>query len=117
VIDSIEYCQYRTVKADKQHNHNQRGTRVRLEELEAAWNANADESNQWLDLGLDEIVNFAQEIARIECAKICRERADKISGEADRLARDAPDEASALHSTAWQLEVVENEILKRSNTE
>lgn len=90
---------------------------MRLEELETAWNANADGFNQWSELGLDEIVEFAQEIARIECARICRERADKISGEADRAARDAPDEASAMHSTAWQLKVVENEILKRSNAE
>ena len=35
-----------------------------LEELEAAWNANADRFNQWSELGIDEIVAFAQEVER-----------------------------------------------------
>ena len=42
-----------------------------LEELEAAWNANADRFNQWSELGLDEIVAFAQEVEREACAKVC----------------------------------------------
>lgn len=34
-----------------------------IEELKAAWNAKADRLNQWDELGLDEIVHFAQEQA------------------------------------------------------
>jgi hypothetical protein len=32
-----------------------------VDELKAAWNAGADQYNQWDELGLDEIANFAQE--------------------------------------------------------
>lgn len=39
-----------------------------LEELQVAWNAQADEYNQWDELGLDEIVAFAQEQALIGAA-------------------------------------------------
>ncbi len=40
-----------------------------LDELEVAWNAQADKFNQWQDLGLDEIVAFAQEEEREASAK------------------------------------------------
>jgi len=33
---------------------------ITLEELEARWNASKDQFNQWGELGLDEIVAFAQ---------------------------------------------------------
>ena len=35
-----------------------------LDELEAAWNVQADMQNQWQELDLDEIVAFAQEVER-----------------------------------------------------
>jgi hypothetical protein len=44
-----------------------------LDELEAAWNAKADRDNQWQELGIDEIVAFAQEVERKACAKVCRD--------------------------------------------
>ena len=40
-----------------------------LDELEAAWNAQADPFNQWEELGIDEIVAFAQQQALIEAAE------------------------------------------------
>jgi len=40
-----------------------------IDEIEAAWNAKADMFNQWHELGLDEIVEFAQEEEREACAK------------------------------------------------
>lgn len=42
-----------------------------LEELETIWNAQVDNFNQFYALGLDEIVEFAQEVERKECAKVC----------------------------------------------
>lgn len=42
-----------------------------VQELQAAWNAQADKQNQWDELGLDEIVYFAQQIEREACAKVC----------------------------------------------
>jgi len=49
-----------------------------LSELEAKWNANADAMNKWNELGLDEIVWFAQQIAteqeREACASVCENR-------------------------------------------
>ena len=42
-----------------------------LEELEVLWNSKADRFNQWVELGLDEIVAFAQEVERESCAKMC----------------------------------------------
>ena len=48
-----------------------------LNELEAAWNAQADPFNQWEALGLDEIVAFAQQQALIEAAL------DDEAGESD----------------------------------
>ena len=73
--------------------------------------------DKWFDYE-HEFMTLAAEIAATEreaCAKICRERADKIAAEADRCRSEEPDEVSALCSTAWQLIVAENEILKRSN--
>lgn len=43
-----------------------------LKEIEAAWNSDADEYNQWDSLGYDEMMEFAQKQARIECAALCR---------------------------------------------
>ena len=45
-----------------------------LKELEAAWNAEADHYNQWPNLGLDEMIEFAQQQEREACAKICESR-------------------------------------------
>jgi hypothetical protein len=42
---------------------------MKLDELEARWNANADKSNQWSELGLDEIVAFAQHECLVEAAE------------------------------------------------
>lgn len=44
-----------------------------IEELKAAWNAQADKFNQWDDLGIDEIVNFAQKQECEACAQVCEE--------------------------------------------
>ena len=44
-----------------------------IEELQAMWNAQADKYNSWDELGLDEIVAFAQEVEREACAKLCDE--------------------------------------------
>lgn len=55
-----------------------------LDELEAAWNAKADRFNQWHELGLDEIVEFAQEVERDACANILnlnRSEAQLMAGE------------------------------------
>ncbi len=40
-----------------------------LDDLANAWNEQADQFNQWGDLGLDEIVAFAQQQALIEAAE------------------------------------------------
>lgn len=48
-----------------------------LEELEAAWNAQADRYNQWCELGLDEIVEFAQQIEREACAQIAERAVER----------------------------------------
>lgn len=42
---------------------------MEIDELEAAWNAQADKFNQWQDLGLEEIVAFAQDVEREASAK------------------------------------------------
>lgn len=42
-----------------------------LDELEAAWNAQADQHNQWCDIGLDEKIAYAQQVEREACAKVC----------------------------------------------
>ena len=44
-----------------------------IEELQAMWNAQADQYNSWDELGLDEIVAFAQEVEREACAKVCED--------------------------------------------
>lgn len=41
-----------------------------LGELEALWNAQADQYNQWGALGLDEMAAFAQKIAREDCTRL-----------------------------------------------
>lgn len=47
---------------------------MKLNELEEAWNAQSDRLNQWCELGLDEIVHFAQEQEREACAKVCEQQ-------------------------------------------
>ncbi len=58
-----------------------------LEELKAAWNAQADECNQWSELGLDEIVAFAQKVEREACAKYIEEYWPGSQDAADGLRR------------------------------
>lgn len=41
-----------------------------LTELEALWNSQADVYNQWLELGIDEIVAFAQKVESERCASV-----------------------------------------------
>ena len=65
----------------------------------------------WIEAKIAEAVSAEREA----CAKVCRQRAEKIAAEADRCAAEETDEVSAIRSTAWQLTVAENEILKRSN--
>ena len=44
-----------------------------LDELEQIWNKQADEFNQWGSLGLDEMIEFAQEeILKIRGEYICK---------------------------------------------
>ncbi len=45
-----------------------------VQELEARWNAGADRLNQWTELGLDEIVWFAQS----ECLSDARKKSGGI---------------------------------------
>lgn len=47
-----------------------------LKEIEAAWNYDAPENNQWDSILPEEQIEFAQKQARIECAKVCRSLAD-----------------------------------------
>ena len=44
---------------------------MNIELLEKLWNASADQHNQWSELGLDEIVYFAQKVEREACSKLC----------------------------------------------
>lgn len=70
------------------------------------------------EMSLENLTAFASAVAKAEreaCAKVCRDRAAKITAETERLITEEPDEVTALRSTAWQLTVAENEILKRSN--
>jgi len=60
--------------------------------LKAAWNEQAYQFNQWDDLGIDEIVAFAQKQEREKCAAICDEIAN--STEPDDFAIDAVNEAA-----------------------
>ena len=52
------------------------------DELAAAWNAQADELNQFDTLGLDEIVAFAQLVERERCACVAEETAAGRDAEA-----------------------------------
>ncbi|SBV37806.1 hypothetical protein STPYR_12749 [uncultured Stenotrophomonas sp.] len=45
--------------------------KMTIDELKTAWNAQADAMNQWDELGIDEIVDFAQEQMRDACAELC----------------------------------------------
>lgn len=58
--------------------------KMSIDELEAAWNAQADAMNQWDELGIDEIVDFAQEQMREACAHVCAQiGAEKVHGCSD----------------------------------
>lgn len=46
---------------------------MNIDQLKAAWNAQADKHNQWDDLGIDEIVSFAQTQECLACAQVCEE--------------------------------------------
>lgn len=48
-------------------------------ELADLWNAQADEHNQWSDLGLDEKLEWATEVAREACAKVCDEIGEQMT--------------------------------------
>lgn len=41
-----------------------------IDELKALWSAQADEHNQWDDLGEDEKIEFAVSVEREACAKV-----------------------------------------------
>lgn len=51
------------------------------QEIIDSWNAQADEYNQWDDLGEDEKLEWAMQMEREACAKLCDEMAsrDKLS--------------------------------------
>lgn len=72
-----------------------------LDELANAWNAQADPFNQWGELGLDEMVAFAQQQALIEAAEAFEgtrafnwscartyENGDSVGGELRLMARE-----------------------------
>ena len=44
---------------------------MKLDELKAAWNVGSDHFNRWDSLGVDEMVQFAQQQEREACAKMC----------------------------------------------
>lgn len=52
-----------------------------VEELEVMWNAQADLDNQWCELGLDEIVDFAQRVEREACASVSPNDANVCAGD------------------------------------
>jgi|GEM_PF-3905700 len=58
-------------------------------ELEALWNAQADEYNQWASLGLDEMIEFAQ--------------AENWMTQLNQAEEDHP-QAEALLAVSWNLE-------------
>lgn len=89
---------------------------MRLEDLEAAWNAQADGYNQWTELGLDEILSFAQDVEREECARICDDIAEKLEEGAQRSIENCePEEAHSIRSAAWRLGVAASRIRARTN--
>ena len=63
-----------------------------IDELKAAWNAQADRYNHWDELGLDEIVAFAKAVEREACAKLCDRLANDT--EPDDFALDAVNDAA-----------------------
>jgi hypothetical protein len=48
-----------------------------IEELKEMWNKAADKNNQWEELGLDEIVHFAQEQMKNTCVEIVEDLANE----------------------------------------
>lgn len=53
---------------------------MNVEELKALWNKDADIYNQWDDLGVDEIVAFAQDVEREACAQLVEYNAKMCGG-------------------------------------
>ena len=49
-----------------------------LEQLQAMWDAQADEYNAWCTLGHDEIVEFAQKVERERCAQVCKAEIESL---------------------------------------
>ena len=47
-----------------------------LDEIIAAWNAQADYMNQWETLGEDEKLGWAMKLEREACAKVCESIGD-----------------------------------------
>ena len=68
-----------------------------LDKLKAQWNDNADQYNQWSELGLDEIVAFAQKVEREECAKLVELLRD------DWMRADVPIKACAAEYLAEKI--------------
>jgi hypothetical protein len=57
---------------------------IEYDDVVKAWNAQADEFNQWPDLGADEMVEFACAYVLRKCADICTEvgiEGEGMSGE------------------------------------
>ena len=75
-----------------------------IDELKKLWNSSADRCNQWDELGLDEIVFFAQKQARIECA-------DKFQSDLDNyVAAHKLDWSEADEAVRYTLEMVIKEL-------
>lgn len=71
-----------------------------LDELKAMWNAKADRFNRWHDIGMDEIVEFAQAVERAECSK----EIESLIAERDML-RTGDTCARQCEGTAYRIEL------------
>ena len=85
-----------------------------LAELETAWNSKADEFSSWQELGLDEIVVFAQKVEREACVSICREVAERYPTD---IFPDAGSSADCKSARMARLTAanIEREIAERHN--
>ena len=75
---------------------------MKYEEIRHAWNAQADEFNQWVELGLDEKVEWA---ARLGAAKerAARQAAQtEVADLKERIARAGVEHRRALHEALQQ---------------
>ena len=50
---------------------------MNIDEIIAAWNAQADYMNSWQHLGEDEKLEWAMKLEREECAKVCIQMANR----------------------------------------